>query len=154
MNLNSVVFLDLDGTLNSWNVSSERLITTSMAGYHPSCLEALQWFLETTGAKIVMSTMHRRHHPDPADWEADLISVGVTAAQVVGCTPILPHYPRGAEIDAWLREHGDFPFVILDDASDMEPHRSRLIRTQMHIGLTMPLARRAVELFGDGLEKT
>jgi hypothetical protein len=72
---------------------------------------------------------------------------GVMPGRVVGKTSAFGG-ERGLEIDAWLRSvpYDVESFVILDDREDMAMHRSRLVQVNPEIGLTLPLATRAIEL--------
>lgn len=65
--------------------------------------------------------------------------------KIIGKTPWLDGY-RGAEIDAWLKEHSCPAFVILDDDSDMEPYTDHLIKTDTYDGFTFNSYIKAKEL--------
>lgn len=65
--------------------------------------------------------------------------------KIIGKTPWLDGY-RGAEIDAWLKEHSCPAFVILDDDNDMEPYTDHLIKTDTYDGFTFNSYVKAKEL--------
>lgn len=65
--------------------------------------------------------------------------------KIIGATPWL-NRSRGAEIDAWLKEHPCPAFVILDDDSDMEPYTDHLIKTDTYDGFTFNSYVKAKEL--------
>ena len=141
-----VIFLDVDGVLNSrrWFKSSDHKLLKekycASNGYsdaeflfythfEPKQVIRLKRILETTGAKIVLSStwrllditrqtffMLRLYIPN-----LDNIVVGMTPS---GCGG------RGREIEQWIKENKfSGPFVILDDDSDMEPHQKELVQT-------------------------
>jgi hypothetical protein len=100
-----------------------------------------------TGAKIVVSSSWRKLL-DPPELYRVLVSHGLVA-EIIGETPDGHKDPemlatfghierifRGHEIDLWLKQHPEVErFVILDDASDMEMHKNRLVQTDCEEGL-------------------
>lgn len=151
---NKLIFLDWDGVLNNWGaVTKEQARADHESGaiiigsFKQACkresLANLEWLLAQTGAEIVISSSWRIMYPEPEVWERELRMLGVPSARVIGCTPVMDMQKRGEEIDAWLQENGDRPFVILDDCDNMEPHLRHLVQTKMHIGLTMDDAEMA-----------
>lgn len=72
--------------------------------------------------------------------------------RVIDKTPWLDGY-RGAEIDAWLKEHSCPAFVILDDDIDMEPYMDHLVKTDSDAGITVMIYERAKQLLQNQLSK-
>lgn len=72
--------------------------------------------------------------------------------RVIDKTPWLDGY-RGAEIDAWLKEHPCPAFVILDDDTDMEPYIDHLVKTDFDTGITVMIYERAKQLLQNQLSK-
>lgn len=72
--------------------------------------------------------------------------------RVIDKTPWLDGY-RGAEIDAWLKEHPCPAFVILDDDTDMEPYMDHLVKTDSDTGITVMIYERAKQLLQNQLSK-
>ena len=72
--------------------------------------------------------------------------------RVIDKTPWLDGY-RGAEIDAWLKEHPCPDFVILDDDTDMEPYMDHLVKTDFDTGITVMIYERAKQLLQNQLSK-
>jgi hypothetical protein len=69
--------------------------------------------------------------------------------RVIGKTRELWGQDRGAEIQEWLVEHPDVDSIaILDDNSDMDPLRSRLVQTDGKVGLQSGDVDRVIELLG------
>jgi HAD domain in Swiss Army Knife RNA repair proteins len=104
-----VVFLDIDGVLNSKKTLNPRNFPYVV---DPKLLRRLELLLERTGAKVVLSSTWRY---DP---------IGRLAANhwgipFIDTTPDMPKQPRRDEIVAWLRDHADVTrYVILDDEDD------------------------------------
>ena len=151
-----VVFLDIDGVLNSYDFLRKQPLTGSQdyLDLDPSSIQCLNKITNQTGAVIVLSSTWRL---SPNFW--DLIArlgpvshgtdnQGITA-RIVGRTPRLP-YPglcRGDEIRAWLDCQIFIPpFVILDDDGDMGDLIDHLVRTDPMIGLCKPDVEKAVSI--------
>jgi HAD domain in Swiss Army Knife RNA repair proteins len=148
-----VIFLDIDGVLNS-----EAFLLTLDAqhrglGPHEGCecyrlerqidhraVARLNHLITETAAKIVISSSWRRLL-DPPELRRVLGDHGLVG-EIIGETPNLSEDPalyrirRGHEIDAWLRDHPEVDcFVILDDGGDMAMHMNRLVQTDAQEGL-------------------
>jgi hypothetical protein len=146
-----IIFLDFDGVLVTAASAFRRSGTSSVAD--PKAVEALNWLVAQTGARLVVTSSWR------LDYSADEIrallrSWGVEG-NVLGITGVA-HSPgsRGKEIQAWLDEHrlaGPIAsFVILDDEPDMGTLSSRLIRTEIGTGLTRGQATMAQTILQAG----
>lgn len=139
-----VIFLDVDGVLNSAEYHRERHVR-GRKPLDPVAVRRLNHLTDRTGARIVISSSWRQ-------WgflnvRQMLKDAGVTG-WIVSRTPILDSgrtetgiygwVPRGVEIASWLastRTPVD-RFVILDDEDDMAHVGHRLVRTSHDVGLT------------------
>ena len=138
-----IVFLDIDGVLNSERSARQFGTRYRFAG---SSVAALNEILAQTDARFVITSSWR---------EAMMLSeivgylerAGVLTGRVAGKTRFLQK-ERGLEIDAWLRSvpYAVSSFVIIDDRDDMEMHRARLVQIDPRAGLDMTQAQRAIEL--------
>jgi hypothetical protein len=134
----NVVFLDIDGVLNShdWykrRPSRERPINE----IDPDAAARVQRLCDETGASIVVSSTWRLIHQLNA-LRSVFKARGLTAP-VIGKTPGHNNDPRGLEIQRWLdaaRLTGTYPdgMVILDDDSDMVHLTPWLVRTPFETG--------------------
>lgn len=112
-----VVFLDFDGVLNS-----EKYIRSCGEGVaiDPSRISLLKQIIDTTDAKIVLSSswrVHWTHAPDECNSTGKLINdiFGQYGLQIWDKTPQL-RLRREQEIQCWLDEHPEAEnFVVLDD---------------------------------------
>jgi hypothetical protein len=155
-----VIFLDVDGVLNSERFGRTLDEQHRQLGHHAVCecfrltrqidrvaVARLNRLIAETGAKIVVSSTWRKLL-DPPELHRVLVEHGLVA-EIIGETPDGPNDPemlaayghidrvfRGHEIDAWLGKHPEVEsFVILDDNSDMEMHKNRLVQTDCEEGL-------------------
>lgn len=153
------IFLDIDGVLatpksiegvgGAWKIEDEKQ-------------EILKRIIDSTGAKIVLSSSWRRWDlettiefmKEEGFWFADLI-IGVTIRAYQWLergTGIHLSIPRGVEIKQWVDTHihsdngknwerkklgKDFTYVILDDDCDMLlEHKDNFVNTNSDLGLT------------------
>lgn len=126
---NLIVFLDVDGVLNSVDSAIAFHHLKNEIEYHSResqldtvSIGLLKAVCEKTQAKIVVSSTWRigRTVQDFTDLFA---TYGWDDAPVIGKTEILRHAGRirGDEIQMWLDEHAPTNYVIIDDDSDMRP---------------------------------
>jgi len=172
--MKKVVFLDIDGVLNSQQWAETRGSRVRNPTYaddvqhstDPACIARLNMITEVTDAVVVLSSTWRTFHT----WEDTANALrdrrGMTGA-MIGRTPIpsehdpdvfaryagrRPHpqepYPRGYEIQQWLDSADDVAaFVILDDDDDMEHLSPWHVQTDFATGgLQIGHVRRAIEL--------
>lgn len=160
-----IVFLDIDGVLNTSKQyheyrtikSKETLEGADWDQYSfnellfgKEHIDVLNNLIEKTGAKIVISSTWRRFYSGRigrrpfADLVALLKKVGIKG-DVIGKTPdqletkFSQQVSRGTEIQEWLNEHKDLgveAFVILDDDSDMDHLKMKMVQTDYRYGLT------------------
>lgn len=152
--MTGVIFLDIDGVLNSVEYHRERHIRGSKP-LDPVAIRRLNHLTDRTGARTVISSSWRQ-------WGflavRDMLRAAGVTGWIVSSTPILVGgvyesgifgwVPRGHEIAAWLESTRTKVerFVILDDADDMANLMPRLVRTSHDVGLTDEDVRRAVFL--------
>jgi hypothetical protein len=173
-----VIFLDVDGVLNSESYMLKLAEEHRQLGPHATCdcfklhrqidpdaIARLNHLVSVTEAKIVISSTWRKLF-DPPDLRRTLEEHGLVA-EIVGQTPDghdepemlevyghLERIYRGYEIDFWLKKHPEVDrFVILDDGSDMMMHGNRLVQTDCEDGLCdehVDLATRVLAWDGSG----
>lgn len=152
-----IIFLDVDGVLNSVDQLEE---SKRLRGMAPKHVAELARILRETDARIVVSSVWRfevgfdgrtklgtRFGDELAEKgdDGELIR-----RRIIGRTGDLwgkapdKRNVRGFEIATWREEHEHTgPFVIIDDDSDMGPLKPHLVKTDNHYGLT---AERADEV--------
>lgn len=137
---NNIVFLDIDGVLNSVKYDCER--TAAQGNIDESRMPLLQALLAACPAQIVLSSSWRKHW-GPTPCECDGIGEALNrlfakyGLKIFDKTPTLSTHGRAQEIGAWLDAHAAEVdrFVILDDEfggwGELAEH---LVRTNPRIG--------------------
>jgi len=150
-----VVFLDIDGVLNSirfmqtaresWNVADPKTMID------PEAVKLLNIIAAPDDARIVISSTWRRLWTPAEIARAMAIRGFVYLHKVIGATPRV-WGPRAEEIRAWLAKMQRRPagFVILDDDSDAADAglQDHFVQTNVQIGLTLNDATRASRILG------
>ena len=153
-----VIFLDLDGVLNS---TRSRLATKDKLGsfeyspddpnvyfwnstlstIDPIAVSLLNRAVKETKAKIVISSSHRNHFKESPFKLSELKNyfhrLGVDSEHIISYTPSLVP-TRGIEIQAWLDKYDEpINYAILDDDDDMLANQQPFfIKTNGKVGLS------------------
>lgn len=160
-----VIFLDIDGVLNTYNITNDHEDAFHPAGWESNMrdsgfvlsrqrLERLATLIQRHAARIVLSTAWRFEHGARRALAAALTELaGLPATIFVGVTPELRERPRAAEVAAWLKQHdpaGRRRWIAIDDidlARDApEAMAGHFVHTSIEAGLTEARA-----VFADGL---
>lgn len=152
-----VIFLDIDGVLNSedWFRQRENKFGKQLSEYelmsHDLCKKnilLLNDITNTTHAKIVISSTWRKLNP--LDYLRKLLHNNGVTGEIIDYTPVLSgEYSRGYEIQKWLDTHSNLKiesFVILDDDSLMHPIEYALVRTTWKHGLQFSHVQKCIEI--------
>jgi HAD domain in Swiss Army Knife RNA repair proteins len=130
-----VIFLDIDGVLNSCK-TVERW--RGLVGIDASLARRFAGLQQSTGAITVLSSTWRLSRT----WKSTMRKNGVVG--IIDRTPDLPGRSRGEEIAAWLAAHPEVEvYAILDDDSDMLPHQPHFKTSFSRGGLTEKIAQQA-----------
>jgi HAD domain in Swiss Army Knife RNA repair proteins len=151
-----VIFLDIDGVLNSTEWAAERplraLIPPRCAQealdeerIDPRCVEYLRRVIQRTGARLVVTSTWRQRI-GVSEFVQLFALYGWNEAPVIGVTPYIAGLIRGDEVHAWLANN-DFSgrYVCLDDDDDFRVGQP-LVRTDREVGMTSLDAALCVEL--------
>lgn len=136
--MRKIIFLDIDGVMNSVN---ERKLHPEdfgkMYGIDPKPVAILNDLVKKTGAEIVLSSTWRLDD----DYKEVMAKAGIN---VIDRTPYLVGEIRGEEIDQWLEEKGKDVdvYAIIDDDSDMLPFQPHFKTSGFEWGLTQEIADR------------
>ncbi len=154
-----IVFLDIDGVLNSAAWTGVRpvhgFIPPSTATeavedewIDPAAVARLRMLIERTDASIVLMSSWR-HRMTTVEFKRLLEHYGWTRPPVLGATPDLSGAPRGEEVQAWLEAAGYRPrFLCLDDDADFLPDQPH-VQTNPDGGLTDDDMRRCIATLTD-----
>lgn len=152
----NIIFLDIDGVLNS-EESIVRFYEEAMSKGQPNynCDEIfpkeymnnLKELVEETDSKIVISSTWRMFYPDNDKWfklMSNLKEYNLDT-KVIDRTPYTSK-KRGDEIRMWLSEHPEVSnFVIIDDDSDMcEFTETKLAKSSWKNGFTKEVKDKAL----------
>jgi len=123
-----VIFLDIDGTINSYDYYVSDRCTGNLNGVEgdidPLCAERINRICKETGAKIVLSSDWRISWPYCID---RIEKGGINHGLIIDKTPehmwvefaSEKYKSRGSEIDDWLSQHPECDrYVIIDDRKD------------------------------------
>ena len=155
-----VLFLDIDGVLNSEKSCKANGKKLHNDNPHIMHIRWLNYIISKTQAKIVISSTWRNsaYYGQMGRFLEECGLIGEVIAQ----TPKLDAF-RGTEIKTWLLEHKDKiikykdstwyshkepieSFVILDDDSDMIDMSPALVLTNERFGLTKKTATEAIKI--------
>lgn len=163
-----VLFLDVDGVLNSWAHPAHIREIGGRMGIAPEHAAHLLRIVWQTDCKIVVSSTWRLGGIGPGSDFAVCMETADPSRKildaVIGCTPcghrdgILHRgFVRGDEIKYWLVENHPFNggehierFAILDDDSDMGALLPHLFKTDFATGLTEQIADEVIAWLNGG----
>jgi len=137
-----ILFLDVDGVLNSQAFFSARNKRTSPSPRNDIDSDALRRLCETikrVGCLVVVSSSWRTGEPHRSAVADALAEHGVAVHGYTGTESYRRGLiVRGVEVQAWLDENTDgADYVIVDDDSDFLPHQmNRFVHTCQSVGLT------------------
>lgn len=162
-----IVFLDIDGVLNSieWAKAGNgfgcppglsKRCTKERLKWCPAMVKRLRRIVESSGASIVIMSSWRGYGKSAVrKWRAMFSAYGWRNAPILGETPDLTRQrssglyvaiQRGEEVAQWLNEHPHVVdrYVCVDDGSDFLPGQP-LVQTSMEYGLTEADVARCLE---------
>lgn len=157
-----VIFLDIDGVLNSqaWaqfghGPTEDGTCSTETLKWDPQAIANLRAIVDETRASIVISSSWRGYGKNAVEtWKRMFACYGWSDAPVIGETPDLNRFEggvfvsriRGDEVAAWLKNHPEVTdYVCIDDGADFRPEQ-QLVATDHRWGLTGLEARQAIRL--------
>ena len=160
MKPNPIIFLDIDGVLNS--ITWFKKCGGMTRRLDPVAVAQLRRIVDATKADIVIASTWRKFTPMykiiGALRQAKYSDPNEPAPPVIGKTPVLEYMSRATEIEAWqfqnpqrmLRqtENGVLRanFVWIDDVSELVNVIHPIVVTDTECGLTASDADKAIEL--------
>lgn len=144
-----VLFLDVDGVLNSMEFFAKMPATKHLDMVDPKPVRRVLRVLRATGAAIALSSTWRAY---PA-----LIDKLEEAGLPLCTLPPTPQLPEGAlhrhhEIRAWLAEYGPVErFAIIDDDADAGAHPELapyFVKTHAKYGMYGKHEKQLIEILG------
>jgi hypothetical protein len=155
-----IVFLDIDGVLNSeqWyaQAASSKEERNSQSSTHrsllersidPACIQRLNRLLRRTGAVVIVSSSWRKQHQ--LSEIVSIIEARGFCGEVIGATPSDDGtLSRGGEITRWLNKnvpHG-IAYVAVDDEVETGLPTEVVVVTSKDTGLTDEDVERAIRI--------
>lgn len=160
--MNKVIFLDIDGVLNSGDNQCSYGFLKEDSGrdiygdlFDDRCVRYLRAIIEKTGAYLVISSSWR--HSGMVKicqmWEDRKLP-----GKVIDMTPFGRYNPdtehteyvdRGDEIQQWIDSAKPEKYVIIDDDSDMlDSQLPYFVHTDGMLGITLDDAKKACKILG------
>jgi len=145
-----VIFLDVDGVLNSTDYhmySVKALKTKGYTNFDPRCLHYLKVLVEITKCKMALSSSWRK-----SDRHRDMLQEELAKLEIdyyfIGCTPGSADGKRGGEIKEFLARYPQIKecVIIDDEISDMGEMLPRVLKTDRKVGLTKENVLSAIKL--------
>lgn len=142
-----VLFLDFDGVLNLWPAPSR-----SGVFHKESCINLEMLLNKVPDLKIVVSSAWRVYGLDAV---RDILkSNGIDPRRIIDITgdeqDSNNRNHRGYQVQCWLdRNPYVKDFAIVDDESDFENVKDKLVKTDRFIGLTQSNVEKILEILGE-----
>ena len=164
-NMDKVIFLDIDGVLNTkwWYTQMDRNTPKDKYGYtfDPRSVANLKKIIDETGADIVISSSWKSFGLSELEemWQnrelpgklIDITPNSVSDEMLLNAD--LDHmelfHIRGMEIKEWLDKHGKkvSHYVIIDDMDNFLPEQqSHFVQTDPEVGITEEDANMAIKI--------
>ena len=144
-----IIFLDIDGVLNSENYYKKVDRTKKdWNKFNPLAVEMIRRLIEEFDASIVISSTWR--YGLVKELKNELIKSGlVKYLHKDWKTPEIYPSHRGEEINLWLDNHSEvIDYVIIDDDENiLEEQKNWFIRTDINVGMTEEHYYKAREIF-------
>ncbi len=149
----NIIFLDIDGVLNSVNYMKQVYETTGKRWtaeknmVDPYCLNLLSELVNETDAFIVLSATIRKYEKEKAVF-FNLVKDKIPLDRFIGQTISLSGRKRGLEIAQWIEENEHFVgnYVAFDDDHDLANLGKHFINTKNICGLTEEDVLKAKEI--------
>lgn len=131
-----VVFLDIDGVLNSSHRWPLLESVDDIKGHKIDPLAVAQLNKIAAGCSVVVSSTWRILFT-PNELREHLLRFGLDSTiPFIDSTAVGGRSPRGHKIKTWLEAHPEVTaFVVLDDSNDMDGVRHRFVKTTWKFGL-------------------
>ena len=140
---NKVIFLDVDGVLNSDKTKART--PNGYIGISSEKVDLLKEIVKSSNASIILSSSWRLMDPIDLDYKYLIHQLGYKGLHIQSRTELLKNH-RGREIKKFLDEHKDIEaFVILDDEFIQEFEECNLSKHLVHTDFTNGLTKGGVE---------
>lgn len=134
-----VLFLDIDGVVNSEESSKNRGFT----GIDPYMAFLIGNMVDDLDLKVVLSSSWRNHDEGVNEIKKQVCDIMDVTPRITGI--------RGDEIKVWLDKHPEVSkYAIVDDDTDMLPEQMpNFFKTSWKIGVTPEIIDKIKKHFGE-----
>src|SRR5690606_29032536 len=148
-----LLFLDIDGVMvpaNSWR--RPEILDDGFPAFSSNATKALQRIIDSTGAKIVLTTSHKSKYT-PAQWRNIFSKRGISVNRISRLAENVLALNRKDELLKYFGGRSiNEDFLIIDDDKSLNALpdylRQRVIQPSGSVGLTGVLADEALLLLG------
>lgn len=164
-----VLFLDIDGVINSYDNIHTRLKQFREnkipnrdqfgALFDKKCIKYLDLIIKETNCKIVISSSWRRVGLKKMK---EMWITRELPGEIIDITPkrirteILAKFKggitRGSEIQQWIEDNHPYSYCIVDDDDDMLPHQN-FVKTNTYNGLDIKATKKIIKILNQKDEK-
>lgn len=143
-----IIFLDIDGVLNSLTSAISNKRSYSPAGLSKDAIGLLKFVVEHTDAKIVISSTWRSFGSN--EWFIGLFEAyGWHRPPIIDRTrPNKSKEIRGDQINDWLSDNNVENYICIDDDSDFYDYQN-LVQTKMVNGFQLYDALKCIDILGN-----
>lgn len=134
-----VVFLDIDGVLNSGlSLYSGQYSHLKKWGIDKNIISAYKKFSEKHNIKtVIISTWRERAFGKNNEMEKIILDESEVALKIDGLTTVL-NKKRGFEVELFIKENNIKNYVIVDDQDNFLPsQQERFVKTDIVLGMTL-----------------
>lgn len=148
-----LLFLDIDGVMvpaNSWR--RPEILDDGFPAFSPNATKALQRIIDSTGARIVLTTSHKSKYT-PTQWRNIFSKRGISVNRINRLSENFAALNRKDELLNYFGKRSmNEDFLIIDDDKSLNALpdylRRRVIQPSGSVGLTGVLADKALSLLG------
>ena len=148
-----IVFLDIDGVICVYPEYQFNWIGNENDRLSGLCCKYLKEILDTTQAKIVITSSWRLSEKNSADLYRQLEKHGIAKDYIIGQTASLSsdknikthNELRWFEIKDYIEKNGITDYIILDDFNLDKYDKPHLVKTKKHTGITEKLKEVCIE---------
>lgn len=153
--MKKIIFLDIDGVLNSSKFVSENGLENFI---DETKVQLLREIVDATGAEIVLTSTRREYwnrEPSLCDEQGEYINrmLGKCGLTIFDKTTDISYSARVTEVMMWVKENDVDAYVVFDDEEIYRFPEEHFVKTKLEEGLQPRHVRRAEAILNGTYEK-